>query len=180
MLRLGRPSESGAWEWWPSVVGLSLGLGALAWWALRDLRQPERDRVRFLALAGVALLGLACLAGGPGLLAGFGLLVLGRASARRSVEVLGLAALPLFLFLYYHDLEARGHGSRWTVKRKVAAGILPPPRDLGDGRPRWFDDELDAHVRARATAWKPQGVGPAHPGLARGAADCFTGRRDHG
>ena len=33
------------------------------------------------------------------------LLILGHATGRRSLEVLGLVALPVFLFLYYHDLQ---------------------------------------------------------------------------
>jgi hypothetical protein len=91
--------------WWPSTVGLTVGLGALAWEVLRDVPADLRRQVRAPALVGVALLGLACLPGGPGLLAAIGLLMLGRVSARRSTEVLGLVALPVFLFLYYRDLE---------------------------------------------------------------------------
>ena len=58
-----------------------------------------------LCLAAVAMLGAACWKGGPGLLVAVGLLVLGHATARRGIEVLGLIALPSFLFLYYRDLD---------------------------------------------------------------------------
>ena len=66
--------------------------------------------------------------------------------------------------LHYADLEKLGHGSRWTIRRKFDAGLLPRPIDLGDGRPSWFADELEAHLRERAKPWQPEGSGPGKGG----------------
>ena len=66
--------------------------------------------------------------------------------------------------LHYSDLEKLGHGSRWTIRRKIDAGILPQPVDFGDGRPAWFADEVEAHLRERAKPWHPVGDGPAERG----------------
>lgn len=56
------------------------------------------------------------------------------------------------IILRYSDLEKRGLGSRWTIKRKVADGKLPPPRD--DGQPFWLEDEIEAALR-ELPQWQP-------------------------
>lgn len=89
---------------WPSVLTLALGLGLLVQHLLKDAGAELRRELLPLCLAAVTLLGLACWFGGPGLLAAIFLLLLGRASALRALQVLGLIALPTFLFLYYRDL----------------------------------------------------------------------------
>ena len=38
--------------------------------------------------------------------------------------------------LYYDDLVVNGYGSKSTIWRKVKAGSLPKPIDVG-GRPAW-------------------------------------------
>jgi hypothetical protein len=89
---------------WPSVLTLTLGLAILMHSLLEDAGPDLRRELLPTCLGAVVLLGLACWFGGPSLLAAIFLLVLGRASSLRTLQVLGLVALPAFLFLYYHDL----------------------------------------------------------------------------
>ena len=91
--------------WGPSVGVLTLGLVALVVLLLRPVDERARKELLPAGLVAVLLLGAACWLGGPGLLVALGLLLLGHATARRSVEVLALVALPVFLFLYYRDLQ---------------------------------------------------------------------------
>lgn len=91
--------------WWPSVVLITLGLAALVVHVLRPVDEAVRREALPLALGAVLLIGAACWFGGPGLLVAIGLLLLGHATARPSLEGLALVALPFFLFLYYRDLD---------------------------------------------------------------------------
>ncbi len=54
--------------------------------------------------------------------------------------------------LTYRNLEARGHGSRVTVWRKVKDKSLkfPQPIDIGYGQKRWKESEIDEWVDSRA------------------------------
>ncbi len=90
---------------WPSVLALTAGLALLVWRLASDAGPDLRRELLALGLAAVAALGFVCWFGGPSLLAAIFLLVLGHAAAQRAVEVLGLVALPVFLFLYYRDLH---------------------------------------------------------------------------
>jgi len=90
---------------WPSVLALTAGLGLLVWHLAQEAGPDLRRELLALGLAAVAALGFVCWFGGPSLLAAIFLLLLGHAAAQRAVEVLGLVALPVFLFLYYRDLH---------------------------------------------------------------------------
>lgn len=90
---------------WPSVLVLNAALAVLAWRLLKEAGPQALREFGPLCLMAVAALGGACFFGGPGLLAALFLLVLGHATGRRVLEVLGLVALPVFLFLFYHDLQ---------------------------------------------------------------------------
>jgi len=43
--------------------------------------------------------------------------------------------------LYYSDLVSAGYGSKVTIWRKVKAGQLPKPIDVG-GRPAWVESVM--------------------------------------
>ena len=90
---------------WPAVLALTAGLALLVWRLASEAGPDLRRELLALGFAAVAALGFVCWFGGPGLLAAIFLLVLGHAAAQRAVEVLGLVALPVFLFLYYRDLH---------------------------------------------------------------------------
>ena len=44
--------------------------------------------------------------------------------------------------LSYRDLEMQGYGSRVTIWRKVRAGEFIPPKDLGNGRVAWREQDI--------------------------------------
>lgn len=86
------------------LSGAALGLGTL--WALRfaafDLGARVSLTARVLAVLFVAGL---CALSAPGILAALFLIVLGYACQHWPVVLAGLAALPVFLFKYYYNLD---------------------------------------------------------------------------
>lgn len=86
---------------WPSSLTLALGLVALYRWIAGDTAKLRREPFVAAIVCTAALAVLST----PGVLAAIGLLVLGYARDDRPLLGLGLAFLPLFLALYYYDLD---------------------------------------------------------------------------
>lgn len=80
---------------------LTGGLIALFGWAAGDMAKL-RTKPLLLASMGAALLGLIA---APGILLAIMLLVLGYARHERALLATGAALIPVFLFLYYYQLE---------------------------------------------------------------------------
>jgi hypothetical protein len=52
----------------------------------------------------------------------------------------------------FHDLVARGYvNNRMTLKRRIDAGLIPRPVDLGPNTRAWTDEQL-AEIDARIAA----------------------------
>ena len=103
------PELSHAW-----ISSVVLGIGTL--WALRfaATRFGVRASATQQALALLVVAGLCALAT-PGILAGLFLAVLGYATHHRQLVLVGLLALPVFVFKYYYNLE---------LELMVKAGVL--------------------------------------------------------
>lgn len=85
-------------------IALTIALVALVWRVLDELDVPPSSPTAIAALLGAVALGVGAL-NSPGIIAGTAVLMLG--FDRRNVQLIGLAALFLIVFLsfYYYNLE---------------------------------------------------------------------------
>lgn len=91
------------WKLDPSYMNicLSAALVGLIGWAAGDLRKLKNEPLALAAVAAV-LLGLVS---APGAIYAIGLMVLGYARLEKPLIAAGALALPLFLFLYYYNMD---------------------------------------------------------------------------
>lgn len=85
-------------------IGGAIALGTIALLHLVSREFPSR-RYEVLAAGSIGAIALAAL-GAPGVLLALGILALGYHRADRFITGLGAVQIPVFLFLYYYDLQA--------------------------------------------------------------------------
>ena len=82
-------------------ITLTLGLICLFVWISGGVKQVKTERF-LLASVGTILLGIIS---APGILLTIGLIVLGYAKYNRALTAVGSTLMPMFLFLYYYNLD---------------------------------------------------------------------------
>ena len=124
---------------WPSTVILTVALVVACRWAAAGAGPSVQQRVA------VAVIALGLLST-PGILAALLLLVIGFGSGRRGLDALAMAFLPVFLVLFYYNLEVdlaykswilMGSGVVLLAVRHMLGGLLglAPPRAAEGGTP---------------------------------------------
>lgn len=119
-----RPSDFGNVPWWPANVILA---GALIWLFQWIAGGWERLRSEPLMIAVAATICLATITT-PGILAALGLMVLGYARNNRSLLALGALFFPVFIVVFYYELQISLFTKSWIMAGSGATLLLA----------RWF------------------------------------------
>jgi hypothetical protein len=95
------PEEMMKIIWWPSNVILTLSVLSLIYYIGRTSGSSRKEPLVLAALGALALGAVSA----PGLLAAAGILALGYAIRDRELERLGLVFFPVFIFVFYYNLN---------------------------------------------------------------------------
>ncbi|MEW5722117.1 MAG: DUF4401 domain-containing protein [Thermodesulfobacteriota bacterium] len=114
----------------PVSLALALGLSILYLWAAGGSDRLKTEGM-LTAVAATLALGLIT---NPGLLAAVGLLVLGYAQGDKALLGLGCLFLPLFLAVYYYDLDVTLAYKSWVL---AGSGLLLLLARFVAGRRPW-------------------------------------------